>query len=55
MRSTPARVNLTLYFDGRQVFSEQVTPRYRKTRPNGSSCPPTCRQATVEFELEELE
>lgn len=36
---------------GGSTWSDVFRPTYEVSRPNGPECPPTCRNATVEFEL----
>ena len=47
----PAEVTLVVSGEGRQV-SVTVEPNYEDFQPNGPGCPPVCRQASVEIDLE---
>ena len=43
---TPAQVTVTLE-TAQGLVSRTFQPEYRMNRPNGSDCPPECRQATI--------
>lgn len=47
----PDEVTLAVSGGGQQV-SVTLEPAYEDVQPNGPGCPPICRQATVEFNLE---
>jgi hypothetical protein len=47
----PEDVTLAV-FGGDQPVSVTLQPAYEDFQPNGPGCPPICRQATVEFNLE---
>lgn len=42
-------VSVAVSVDGAEVIRETVEPQYQTTYPNGSECPPECKQAEVEL------
>lgn len=44
----PAEVEVRLERDGESVSEQTFHPDYTSYRPNGESCPPECRAATLE-------
>ncbi len=47
----PDEVTLAVSGDGQQA-SVTLEPDYEQFQPNGPGCPPVCRQASVEIDLE---
>ena len=45
-------VDLVLERDGTVLLDETLDPEYETFRPNGPSCPPVCRSATVQLSLD---
>jgi hypothetical protein len=45
--TTPAKVDVTVSRDGRQLASQSFTPSYTTSQPNGPDCEPTCRTAAT--------
>jgi hypothetical protein len=44
--SAPANVKVTVTRDGAMVATQDFTPSYQKSQPNGPDCEPTCNSAT---------
>jgi len=45
--SSPARARITIQRDGALLVSQEITPTYVRSQPNGEGCPPACEQASA--------
>lgn len=48
----PSSLQIEIQLDGTPVVSQTWSPQYETLRPNGPSCEPTCRHATVNLAVE---
>jgi hypothetical protein len=37
--------------DGQVILDTDLTPTYKESRPNGPTCGPVCKQASVDLDL----
>ncbi|MFO1242808.1 MAG: hypothetical protein U1E36_06365 [Rickettsiales bacterium] len=47
----PKRLTVTISRDGKTLASQNLTPSYHSSQPNGGGCQPTCCQAAMEIKL----
>jgi hypothetical protein len=48
---TPSSVHVQQMVDGTTILDATLTPTYKAYAPNGTSCGPTCHDATAELTL----
>jgi hypothetical protein len=51
VNGTPVRAHLTQQVDGRLILEKDLRPTYKESRPNGPTCGPVCKQASVDLPL----